>query len=385
MKANILAAAILLPFLVACGGSDSGGGTDNGGGTDSGGGTDNGGGTDGGGTDNGGGTDGGGTDGGGTDNGTGSECCLAEERPRPAAGSSFTSTTGNASIVSTGSTGNAGSGPVRNTIDQPNNFPRLAMTDFLWVNNAFNFGNSGYSDWFQEVSLEASGGGQIARLSYDWGNEDDLNNVNDTVSFPEIIYGVKSADERSGSFAQTGLPVTNDELPATINIDYDYSYQQGVSGSTTPNTNIDFSGFNVAVESFWHESCDIKRTGAADDNQVFEMMVWLHLGKRGPNSEGRNGSVGTFTTSDGRAFDVFNKVSNGDPNYLAFVAQNETLTGTIPYHEFIEEVRTNAQAYGAGVRGLTDEDCLANILMGPEIWYGAGTFSWNEVTITRTY
>jgi len=200
-------------------------------------------------------------------------------------------------VISLGSNGDAGSGPVRNTIDQPNNFPRLAMTDFLWVNNAFNFGNSGYTDWFQEVSFQANGSGQIAQLDYDWGNEDDLNNVNNTVSFPEIVYGTKSAAERSGTFAETGLPVTNDQLPATINIDYAYSYSQGVSESTTANNNVDFSGFNVAVESFWHESCDVKRTGAADDNQVFEMMVWLHLGKRGPNSEGRAGSVDTFTRS----------------------------------------------------------------------------------------
>ncbi len=361
MKLKLATALILLPFLTACGGGGGDSGSDGGNN----------------------GNNGGGNNGGG--NSSGNTCCLDEERVRPAAGSTFTSSTANAAVINLGTNGSAGSGPVRNSIDQPNNFPRLAMTDYLWVNNAFNFGNSGYADWFQEVSLDANGNGQIARLSYDWGNEGDMTNANNTVAFPEIIYGVKSADEISGTFAQTGLPVTNDELPATINIDYNYSYTQNASSSTTADANVDFSGFNVAIESFWHQSCDIKRTGASTDNQVFEMMVWLHLGKRGPNSEGRNGAIGTFSTSDGTTYDVFNKVANGDPNYLAFVAQQESFSGSIPYHEFIEEVRTNAQAYGTGVRGLTDSDCLANILMGPEIWYGAGTFSWNNVTITRTY
>ena len=154
---------------------------------------------------------------------------------------------------------------------------------------------------------------------------------------------------------------------------------------------MDNSGFNVVVESFWHDSCDIERKGEPDDNQIFEMMVWLHIGKRGPSAEGRNGSVGTFTTSDGVTYDVFTKTDaffrgeSGVRNFLAFVAQEETFSGTLPYHEFMNQALTNLDAYGTGWRFLQDTDCFANILLGSEVWYGAASFQWNDVTIQQVY
>jgi hypothetical protein len=119
-------------------------------------------------------------------------------------------------------------------------------------------------------------------------------------------------------------------------------------------------------------------------------MVWLHIGKRGPSAEGRNGSVGTFTDSNGRVYDVFTKTDaffRGESarNYLAFVAQQESFSGTIPYHEFINEARTNLNNYGTGWRFLEDDDCFANILLGTEVWYGAANFQWNDVTIQQVY
>ena len=154
---------------------------------------------------------------------------------------------------------------------------------------------------------------------------------------------------------------------------------------------MDNSGFNVVVESFWHDSCDIERKGGPDDNQIFEMMVWLHIGKRGPSAEGRNGSVGTFTTSDGVTYDVFTKTDaffrgeSGVRNFLAFVAQEETFSGTLPYHEFMNQALNNLDAYGTGWRFLQDSDCFANILLGSEVWYGAASFQWNDVTIQQVY
>jgi len=316
---------------------------------------------------------------------------VTEDRSRPVTSTVISSSLSGSSVVSNGSTGQAGTGPVINNSDQPNNFPLVAVGDFLWVNNAFNFNNTNYDDWFQQVELTGSDGNLVPSVSYDWGNEGDLRNEFATSSFPELIYGVKSAAETSGSFASTGLPIENALLPNEINISYDYSYTQGVSGSTTPDSNVDNSGFNVAIESFWHDSCDIVREGSAADNQVFELMVWLHIGKRGPSAEGRNGSVGTFTSSDGRTFDVFSKTDaffrgeTGVRNFLAFVAQEETFTGTVPYHEFVNEAINNTEAYGTGWRNLTDTDCLANILLGSEVWYGAAQFQWNDVTIEQLY
>jgi len=375
MNRNVLAALVCTTLATAgCGGGGSGGDSTDG---------------DTGGVTTGGATTSGVISGGGTDGGTGG----AEDRTRPANGTVLRSSISGSSIVSNGATGAVGPGPIINNKSQPNNFPRLAVGDFWWVNNAFNFNNTRYEDWFQTVELEGTDGNIVPTVEYDWGGEGDLNNMFATVSFPELIFGAKSEAERSGSFAATGLPIENSELPEQINIAYDYSYEQGATASPTGDSNADFSGFNVAIESFWHDSCDIVRNDTAADNQVFELMVWLHIGKRGPVSEGRNGSAGTFTTSDGRTYDVFSKTDaffrGGDQsnvrNYLAFVAQEESFTGTLPYHEFIQEARDNAADYGTGWRFLQDSDCLGNILLGSETWYGAGSFQWNDVTIEQVY
>lgn len=364
MKYRLPLAAVIIPMLFACGGG-GGGTTGNGGDGDN--------------------------NGQNEQPGNANTCCLQEDRPRPGSGAVKTSSISGSSVVSTGSTGNAGTGPVTNNIDSPNNFPVLAVSDFLWVNNAFNFFNTRFAGWFQEIELTGSSGNLTPTVRYDWGTEGALRNQFATVSFPELIYGVKSPGERSASFAATGLPIENSSLPAQINIDYNYTYTQTASSSPNTETNEDFTGFNVAIESFWHDSCNIVRTNSDDDNQVFELMVWLHLGKRGPVGEGRNGAAGSFTTSDGRVWDVFSKVDaffRGATvrNYLAFVARDEQSSGTIPYHEFINEARTNAANYGDGAwRFLQDTDCLANILLGSEIWYGAGSFQWNDVSIRQVY
>jgi hypothetical protein len=397
MKKNILAALVCTALVTAgCGGSSGGSsttggttGTTTGGttGTTTGGttGTTTGGTT---GTTTGGGTTGG-TTGGGT---TGGGTTGGDDRPRPAAGTVRTSSISGSPVVSNGATGNAEAGPVAISRTNDVSFPRLAVGDYWWVNNAFNSGNTGYSDWFQTITLPGGDGNITPTVDYDWGAEGDLNNQFATVSFPELIFGAKSEFEVSAPFDQIGLPIENTKLPNQINIAYDYSFTQAASGSNTADSNVDGSGYNIAIESFWHESCDIERTGNnATDNQVFEMMVWLHLGKRGPVAEGRNGAVGTFTDSNGRVYDVFSKTDaffrgeTGVRNYLAFVAQVEQTSGTIPYHEFINEVRTNTAAYGTGWRNLQDSDCLANILLGTEIWYGAGSFRWNDISIQQVY
>ena len=409
MKKNLLAALVCTALVTAgCGGSSGGSsitgaldGGITGGGTTDGGTTD--GGTTGDGT-TGGGTTGTGTTGGTTDGGTTGGTTgttdggtVGEDRSRPPSGTVLTSSLSGASVVSNGTTGSAGVGPVVNNINNPNSFPRLALGDFWWVNNAFNFNNTGFTGWTQQITLAGSDGNLVPTVNYDWGAEADLNNEFATSSFPELIFGAKSEFERSGPFSATGLPIENPLLPNEINISYDYQFNQNATSSPTGDIdpqgqpNVDDSGFNVVVESFWHDSCDIERKGEPDDNQIFEMMVWLHIGKRGPSAEGRNGSVGTFTTTDGVTYDVFTKTDaffrgeSGVRNFLAFVAQEETFSGTLPYHEFMNQALNNLDAYGTGWRFLQDTDCFANILLGSEVWYGAASFQWNDVTIEQVY
>ena len=256
MKRNVLAALVCTTLATAgCGGGSGGDSKTDGsaGGTTAGSTT--------------GGTTGGTTTSGVTTTGGDTGVAGPEDRTRPASGTVLSSSISGSAIISNGSTGSAGAGPVVNDKAQPNNFPRLAVGNFWWVNNAFNFNNTGYEDWTQAVELAGSEGNLAPTVTYDWGGEGDLANQFATASFPELIFGTKSAAERSGSFAATGLPIENSELPAQINIEYDYSYSQGVTNSPTGDTNPDFSGFNVAIESFWHESCDclLYTSDAADE------------------------------------------------------------------------------------------------------------------------
>ena len=363
MKYKLSVAAVLLPLLVACGGGGDDSGDD--GNTNTGNGNGNGG--------------------------------VVEDRTRPAAGTQIVSSLSGEAIVVNGSTGSqdAPAGPLTNRLGSDGNFPRLAVGDFWWVNNAFQSSLTSYSDWFQTITIEGSQPNHTVRVVYDWGTETDRGESRfSTVSFPELIYGVKSEGEKSGTFADTGLPIENSKLPTSIQIDYDYSYEEVASQSTTTNPagTLPNDGFNVAIESFWHDSCNIIRTGNINtDNQNFEMMVWLHIGKRGPSAERLGGQVATVTVG-GREWAVFTKLNAfgrqseaNVRNYLAFVATEENFTGSIPYHEFIEIARTRLSEFGTGWRELQDTDCFANILMGSEIWFGAGSFEWKDVTITQTY
>lgn len=422
--------AILLPMLAACGGSDGGsvvatdGGTDagttdtgtadtgtdggatdtgtDGGATDTGtdgGATDTG--TDGGATDTG--TDGGatdtGTDGGATDSGTdggtdgntdggtdgsASICCLQEDRTPPAPGSVIASSA--APIVPNGVEGEPDAGPQSVSFSDNASFPGLRYGNFLVLNNAFAASNTSWTDWSQSISLN-DGSPVIPEIVWDWGLESQKGSQRfETSSFPELVYGTKSPFERSGDFQATGLPVEEANRPE-ITINYSYSRTAGTttaplgSGDTAAQAND--SEHNVIIESFWHDSCEIVRNGGNNDNQVMEILIWFYHGERLPSGQGD--IVETGVQIDGQSWTVYRKSSNF--NFLAYVSEdaltNERQSGTINYDAFIDHMRANAANYN--VYRVQDTDCFANILFGPEVFHGAGTFTINDFTVTRTY
>lgn len=257
------------------------------------------------------------------------------------------------------------------------NWPGLRYGDFLFTNNPWNASAATYEDWFQTISLNTGAGGKaMPVVDWDWGAASDTNGSQfNTKSYPEVIYGVKSKGETSGDFETTGLPVENYNSPVWT-IDYGYSFEGRRSDSATSGGTD--SEFNVAIESFYHTSCDIQRTGQETDNTIFELMVWLHHGDRLPSGEA---SINIFTTSDGRVFDVYAKNSNF--NYVAYVARDEQTSGKVYYSEILRDAQDNAGVYG--IYPLKSTDCLANILMGTEVWHGAGTFTLTDYQINRTY
>jgi len=270
---------------------------------------------------------------------------------------------------------NAGPQPISN--GNESNYPGLRFGDFLLKNNAWNLNNTRYNNWNQAITLEETGDRIIARVDWDYGVQSDLNSIYNVIAYPEIIYGTKSQNEVSGDPQDIGLPVTVNESPEWT-IDYSFSYTERLSASNTY-SDVPDSEFNVAIETFWHSSCDIQRdSDPRQENRAFELMVWLKIRQRRPS--GQN-PVNLFTTSDGRTFDVYTKPEN--PEYIAYVATNEQTTGSIQYSEIIKDAIDNASRYG--VYQLQQSDCMANILMGPEIWHGAGTLYWHNFQINRSY
>ncbi len=289
-----------------------------------------------------------------------------------------------------------------NVIMNDNNCPQLQyhgqlkFGDFMLSTNAWNFCASSLPDWEQCVSVSDAGGAVKPRWDYDWGNESDVNGAVWLVkSYPEIIYGIKSPGEYSGTSltdakVQTGLPAKVSDLPY-YKIDYTFSSEEYPTRSKPFNDTVLNGERNVAIESFFHEldsECSpgsLIRNGTTS-NQRYEIMVWLDSGAErlpaGPND------YVTTETLDGIEYEIYTKPS--DVEYIAFVSQSPQTSGSINWTTFIEWTRANAhrvnELFGRGsntVR-LRDDWCLANILLGTEIWWGNGYFQADEWTIHRT-
>jgi len=274
-------------------------------------------------------------------------------------------------------------GPQPISIANNLSFPGLRFGDFLMLNNAFNAGNTQWPDWSQSMLLN-DGSPVTAEITWDWGLEGQKFQPFETIAFPELVFGTKSPGERSGTFQETGLPVLESERPE-IDITYSYSRTAGVTAAPTSSAddNPSDSEHNVIIESFWHTSCDIVRNGGPNDNQIMELLIWYFHGERLPS--GPLDIVDTDVLVDGQLFTVYAKSSNF--NFLAYVAQDvataERQSDTISYSAFIDHMLANAADYG--VYQVQPTDCFANILFGPEVFQGAGSFTINDFSVTRTY
>ncbi len=302
----------------------------------------------------------------------------------PASGTTVVSTTG--PIRSTGNPYYPDNGPQCVVPNNQFNGPGLGFGDFLLLNNAWN-GDKSTWDWTQCISLNAKNDGSVSpSWDYDWGNEDDLKagfEEWEVKSYPEIIYGVKSANEISAPCATTGLPVPYKSLP-TIDITYSYRATE-TDNRVGDGFNIDGESVvvnggdrNIAVESFLHSSCEIQR--GANSNREFELMVWLERG----NERLPSGSppVAVYTDNENRNYDVYVK-GDADPGYIAYVAQQPVTSGTLNWNEFFTDAKDNSSTYG--VRAIDENWCLANILFGSEIWWGEGNFDLDYYQIKRSY
>ena len=261
----------------------------------------------------------------------------------------------------------------------------LQYGDFLLTNNAWNGQQSSW-DWSQCITLTAASDGSILpSWTFDWGNEDDLQPGLfewEVKSYPEVIYGAKSISEYSAPCADTGLPIAVKDMP-DISIAYNYRTQLtdarvGDQGDEANNpTPVTGGDRNIALESFFHSSCDIRRGN--DSNMELELMVWLEVG----NERLPSGSApqAVFTNAAGQTFDIYTKP--GNDQYIAFVAQNIVQADTLDWNEFMDHARDNAATYS--IRQQQDSWCLANVIFGSEIWWGEGSVNLDYYQITSQY
>ena len=100
------------------------------------------------------------------------------------------------------------------------------------------------------------------------------------------------------------------------------------------------------------------------------------------------GSEMCIRDSRGADYKVYTKAS--DPRYIAFVAQNPQTSGTIFWNDFTDWARDNSfqvsELFGArsNTVQIQNDWCVANILVGTEIFWGAGNMNIFEWTITQS-
>jgi len=264
----------------------------------------------------------------------------------------------------------------------------IVAGDFILSTNAWNAGAANGYDW--EQCIFANENGAAVGWTYDWGAGGGSGDFF-VRSYPELIYGVKSQGEISAPKSVTGLPVRIDQMPFT-SINYSISSSEfgppravdASNNSRFPNGTIISGERNIAVESFLHPSdasgnCpeSVVQRSSGGSNHTFEIMVWLDSGAErlpaGPND------FVTNVTLDGAPYKVYTK--NSDRKYIAFVAQNPQSSGTIVWSTFVEWAKLYAhrvqQEFGANTNAVQIQDdwCLANILVGTEIFWGAGNLN----------
>ena len=316
---------------------------------------------------------------------------------------SFSSDATGGNVIRVSSLASNTSDEVCTTASNQNNFGDTRIGDFILHNNAWRTFRAapGYP-WQQCVSTNTNGA--LASWTYDWGPG--IPGINGRASddfyvrsYPELIYGVKDEFRTSAPQSETGLPVVLSQLP-NIRIDYSYDGPQFGDSRTVdasnnprfPNGSTISGERNVAIESFYYQpdaagNCStgiVTRNGGS--NHTFEVMVWLDAGaERLP--AGANDFVADLTIR-GDAYKVYTKGS--DPRYIAFVAQNPQTTGTIFWNDFTDWARDNSyrvsELFGArsNTVQIQDDWCVANILVGTEIFWGAGNLDIFDWTITQS-
>ncbi len=231
----------------------------------------------------------------------------------------------------------------------------IGYGNYRLQNNTWNSSAVYSDDWSQCIELTGGPGNYVAKWDYNWLQRNEGNDFA-VKSYPQVYYGRKTRYNLSGTVAETGLPVRTDAMPQFW-VDYDYSETGTVER-------------NVALESFFHTSCD-----AEEYNKQYEMMVWV-----GVPTIRTPGSLATTVTLSGKEWDVYVNPSLGWA-YVAFVAKQPHNSGRLNWNEFVYWSRDVGPSFG--VPSMARNTCMGAIELGTETFWGTGTFTLNRFNVNR--
>ncbi len=229
----------------------------------------------------------------------------------------------------------------------------IGYGNYRLQNNTWNDSEVYSDNWSQCIELTGSAGNYVAKWDYNWLQRHEGNDYA-VKSYPQVYFGRKTRYNKSGTVAETGLPVNINNMPQFW-VEYDFSETGNVER-------------NVALESFFHTSCD-----AEEYNKQYEMMVWV-----GVPAIRTPGVLMTTVTLSGQEWDVYANPSLGWA-YVAFVAKQPSNSGVLDWNAFVNWSRFQGPANGLPAMG--HNTCMGAIEIGTETFWGSGTFTLNKFKV----
>lgn len=241
----------------------------------------------------------------------------------------------------------------------------VAYGKYVVLNNSWNSRSINDPSWYQFINVTENENGSITPAwGYDWRGQFDGDEI-EVKAYPEVLYGPKLGTHVSGTKEETGLPEKVRNLPEFV-VRYDYSETGNAER-------------NVALESFFHDSDDIRGPCDDDDNRVYEMMIWVN----NPSIRTPGQLAQTGIMIDNQLWNVYIKPTS-NKHYIAFTAQNPSTSGTLNWKRFVDWTRdwTAANSAELEIDVLDPDMYMGAIEIGTEMWWGEGTFTLNEFEVT---
>ena len=195
--------------------------------------------------------------------------------------------------------------PIKSSVSGCEGWASVAYGKYIVLNNTWNARTMNDPGWSQLINVTENANGTISPAwSYDWLGQFDGDEIA-VKAYPEVLYGPKLGTHVSGTKEETGLPEKVSDLPEFV-VRYDYSETGNAER-------------NVALESFFHDSEDIRGPCDDHDNRVYEMMIWVN--NPSIRTPGKLALTGVMV--DNQLWNVYIK-PDSDKHYIAFTAQIPT-------------------------------------------------------------